>query len=81
MWLPSRISCAPSASVHGSACRRESYFLEVVGDKGLASSVGGTTSLHMRSAYCCLALVQLHAACQSALGKQAQLRDDELVEL
>jgi hypothetical protein len=33
------------------------------------------------STYCRLALIQLHAASQTALGEQPQLGDDELVEL
>lgn len=61
--------------------------MEVVGDEGLRSMsivVLQVPRVAVWSMVCtdgCLALIQLHASCQAALGKQAELGDDELVEL
>lgn len=37
--------------------------------------------IYYTAAYCCFTLVQLHTSRQPSLGKQAELRNDELVEL
>lgn len=59
----------------------KTHLLEIVGDKSLQRTLGSVMGFTVEKTYNCLRMIELHASSKPSLGKEPQLRDNELVQL